>query len=361
VLSEEMGNLLEADADALVNTVNTVGVMGKGLALQFKQAYPANFHAYRAACRQGEVRTGQVFVYATGTGRRPRFVINFPTKEHWRSGSKLSDIKAGLADLRKVIQSRGIRSIAVPPLGCGNGGLDWRDVRPLIVNALGDLPDVHILLYPPQDAPAPTAMPIGNRRPAMTTGRAALITLTGEYARQSWAEQGTLTRDGASLLEIQKLAYFLQEAGQPLRLDYAKGRYGPYAENLNHVLQALEGHYLRGYGDRTQRILDLHPITVMPGAEDDARRWLSEQGDDDTSERIGSVTRLTEGFASPYGLELLATVHWAATREVPGYGSDAAALTVAIRQWNQRKERIFTEEHIHIATGQLAQLNWLPG
>jgi O-acetyl-ADP-ribose deacetylase (regulator of RNase III) len=360
MLSEEAGNLLAADADALVNTVNTVGVMGKGLALQFKQAYPANFRAYQAACQRGEVRIGQMFIYATGAEQRPRFVINFPTKGHWRSGSKLSDIKAGLADLREVIQARGIRSIAVPPLGCGNGGLDWRDVRPLIVNALGDLADVHVLLYPPQDTPAPATMAVGSRRPAMTAGRAALIALTGEYARQSWAEQGTVTRDSASLLEIQKLAYFLQEAGQPLRLNYGKGRYGPYAENLNHVLQALEGHYLRGYGDRTQRILDLHPITVMPGAEDDARRWLTEQGDDDTSERIDSVTRLTEGFASPYGLELLATVHWAATREVPEDGSDASALTVAIRQWNQRKERIFTEDHIRVATGQLAEFNWLP-
>jgi O-acetyl-ADP-ribose deacetylase (regulator of RNase III) len=154
MLTEERGNLLDAPADALVNTVNTVGVMGKGLALQFKQAYPANFRAYQAACRRGEVRLGHMFTHATDLDGHPRYVINFPTKGHWRSRSRLSDIEDGLAGLCTVIQDLGIQSIAVPPLGCGNGGLGWSDVRPLIVGALGDLPDVHVMLYPPQDAPA---------------------------------------------------------------------------------------------------------------------------------------------------------------------------------------------------------------
>jgi O-acetyl-ADP-ribose deacetylase (regulator of RNase III) len=121
---EEEGNLLDADADSLINTVNTVGVMGKGIALQFKQAYPGNFQAYEAACRHGEVRLGKMFTYETGLLGKPRLIINFPTKGHWRARSRLSDIKAGLVDLRQVIGERGIESIAVPPLGCGNGGLD---------------------------------------------------------------------------------------------------------------------------------------------------------------------------------------------------------------------------------------------
>jgi len=136
VISEESGSLLDAPADALVNTVNTVGIMGKGLALQFKQAYPGNFRAYQAACRNGEVRLGRMFVYEPGVPGQPRCLINFPTKGHWRANSKLSDIRTGLADLRQVILDRGITSIAVPPLGCGNGGLSWQDVRPLIVGHL---------------------------------------------------------------------------------------------------------------------------------------------------------------------------------------------------------------------------------
>jgi len=153
MLTEEHGNLLEAPADALVNTVNTAGIMGKGLALQFKQAYPGNFRAYEAACRCGEVHLGKMFTYETGQPDRPRFVINFPTKGHWRSKSQLSDIKAGLDDLRDVIRERRIESIAIPPFGCGNGGLDWRDGRPRIVEALADLPGVRVMVYPPQDTP----------------------------------------------------------------------------------------------------------------------------------------------------------------------------------------------------------------
>jgi O-acetyl-ADP-ribose deacetylase (regulator of RNase III) len=153
MVSEQTGSLLGATTEALVNAVNTVGVMGKGLALQFKQAYPGNFRAYQAACRRGEVRLGTMFVYETGGVGEPRYLINFPTKGHWRSYSRLDDIQAGLADLRQLIADHDIRSIAVPPLGCGNGGLDWRDVRPMINEALGDLPDVRVLVYPPQDLP----------------------------------------------------------------------------------------------------------------------------------------------------------------------------------------------------------------
>ncbi len=233
MLTEEHGNLLEAPADALVNTVNTVGIMGKGLALQFKQAYPGNFQVYESACRRGEVRLGSMFTYETGQLDRPRFVINFPTKGHWRSKSKLSDIRAGLVSLREVIRERDIDSIAIPPLGCGNGGLDWSAVRPLLVAVLGDLPGVRVLVYPPQETPSAKSMPVRTRRPRMTAGRAALLAMLGSYVRLSQREEAA-TADGASLLEIQKLMYFLQERGQPLSLDYAKGRYGPYADTLNH-------------------------------------------------------------------------------------------------------------------------------
>lgn len=359
MISEETGSLLDAPVDALVNTVNTVGVMGKGLALQFKQAYPANFRAYQAACRHGEVRLGRMFVYEPSVPGQPRYLVNFPTKGHWRDRSSLDDIRAGLADLRRVILDRAITSIAVPPLGCGNGGLDWRDVRPLISEALGDLPDVRVLVYPPQNAPSPDDMPVRTRRPRMTTGRAALLALLGEYTEESWVEGATVTRGGASLLEIQKLMYFLQEAGQPLRLSYAKGRYGPYADNLNHVLQALEGHYLRGYGDRTQQILDLSPIMLIDGADGEARHWLDDSADSATGRRIADVVKLITDFASPYGVELLSTVHWTATREAPG--TDTAALTTAVRAWSPRKERLFTEHHVGVAAGRLRSLSWLGG
>ena len=218
MLREAEGNLLDAPVDALVNTVNTVGVMGKGIALQFKQAYPDNFRAYEAACRRGEVQLGRMFVVETGLLDQPRLIINFPTKKHWRARSKLSDIEAGLADLRRVISECQVTSIAVPPLGCGNGGLDWRDVRPLIAGALGDLPGVNVVIYPPKGAPPAESMKVGTARPSMTPGRAALLSLVARYVRVSRLEEPAAP-DGASLLEIQKLMYFLQEAGQRLSLD----------------------------------------------------------------------------------------------------------------------------------------------
>lgn len=144
------GNLLDADVEAIVNAVNTHGVMGRGIALMFKERYPANYKAYAAACKAGEVRVGQMFVTNVDElGGGPRWVINFPTKEHWRPPTKIEWVRDGLAALRELILEKGIRSVAVPPLGCGNGGLDWRAVRPLIEETLGDLEGVEVVVYEP--------------------------------------------------------------------------------------------------------------------------------------------------------------------------------------------------------------------
>lgn len=357
MLKEAEGNLLDAPVDALVNTVNTVGVMGKGIALQFKQAYPDNFRAYEAACRRGEVQLGRMFVVETGLLGQPRLIINFPTKKHWRARSKLSDIKVGLIDLRRVITECAITSIAVPPLGCGNGGLNWRDVRPLIVESLEGVPGVEVVVYPPKGAPPAESMRVGTARPPITPGRAALLTLLAAYARASQLEEPAAP-DGASLLEIQKLMYFLQEAGQRLSLSFVKAPYGPYAENLNHVLQALEGHYLRGYGDRTQEVLGLSPIFLMPGAEDEGRQWLDTHPDD-AADRIEAVLRLITGFASAYGLELLATVHWVLTHADTDPATDPEVLVQRVRGWNARKGRLFTDVHIRRAADHLRDQGWL--
>jgi O-acetyl-ADP-ribose deacetylase (regulator of RNase III) len=147
------GNILEADAEALVNTVNCVGVMGKGLALQFKHAFPANFKAYEAACRVREVVPGRMFIFDNGNPQNPRYILNFPTKRHWRDNSRIEDIRSGLESLVADLRRLGIRSIAVPPLGCGLGGLNWRDVRPMIENSFSELPDVRVLLFPPVGPP----------------------------------------------------------------------------------------------------------------------------------------------------------------------------------------------------------------
>jgi O-acetyl-ADP-ribose deacetylase (regulator of RNase III) len=143
------GNLLEAKVEALVNTVNTEGVMGKGIALQFKKKFPAMFEAYQEACTAGEVKPGRVNVYERGEVANPRFIINFPTKRHWREASKMEDIESGLAALALEIQNRRIRSVAIPALGCGLGGLQWKEVYLKIESALKPLTDVRVLVFAP--------------------------------------------------------------------------------------------------------------------------------------------------------------------------------------------------------------------
>lgn len=150
------GDILKVEADALVNTVNCVGVMGRGIALQFKQAFPDNFKAYAAACRRGEVQPGRMFVFDIGRLTKPRYIINFPTKRHWRGKSRIEDIEAGLAALVEEVRLRNIRSIAIPALGSGLGGLAWADVRPRIELAIAALPEVEGLVFEPGDASADT-------------------------------------------------------------------------------------------------------------------------------------------------------------------------------------------------------------
>ena len=142
------GDLLAAEVDAFVNAVNCVGVMGKGIALAFKHRFPENYEAYRAACGRGEVQLGRMFVVELASPT-PRYIVNFPTKQHWRSASRLADVKAGLADLVRVIDELRIRSVAVPALGAGNGGLSWREVELVIMAALDGLKNVRVVLYPP--------------------------------------------------------------------------------------------------------------------------------------------------------------------------------------------------------------------
>ncbi|HEY3530010.1 MAG TPA: macro domain-containing protein [Nocardioides sp.] len=346
MITETSGNLLRAEAEALVNTVNTEGVMGKGIALQFKKAYPAMYEDYRSAAKAGEIRLGHVRVWPTGQMTGPKYIINFPTKGHWKSRSKLADIEAGLVDLIAAIRALGISSIAVPPLGCGNGGLDWSDVEPRIVRAFEQAPEVEVLLFAPDGAPAAIEMAKSADRPEMTPGRAALVDLIHRYTLQSFMAPG--------LIESQKLMYFLQVAGQPLRLNFKQHYYGPYADNLRHVLNVVEGHFISGFGDGSASVANAEPLSVLPEAADQAERTLAN--DRDTQERIRRVLVLADGFESAYGLELLATVHWVATQEAVGSDDEIVAK---VWEWSPRKARMFTEDHVRIALDALRGQGWL--
>ena len=164
MLEFKTGNILAEDVDALVNTVNCVGVMGRGIALQFKNAFPDNFKAYVDACKRHEVEPGSMFVFGTGQLTNPRYIINFPTKRHWRGKSLMEDIDAGLRALHAVIRERNIRSIAIPPLGSGLGGLAWSNVRPRIEEALRDFEDLRVVIFEPGETPEPARGPRTNQR-----------------------------------------------------------------------------------------------------------------------------------------------------------------------------------------------------
>jgi O-acetyl-ADP-ribose deacetylase (regulator of RNase III) len=337
------GDILTAPAEALVNTVNCVGIMGRGIALQFKNSFPRNFKAYAAACSRGEVQPGNMFTTETGEFS-PKWIINFPTKRHWRGKSRLEDIESGLKALRQEILLKDIKSIAIPPLGSGLGGLEWNGVRSRIEHALADLSAVDILVYEPAGAPE-RSNSFSNEVPKMSAGRAALVVLVHRYLVG-------LLDPFVSLLEVHKLMYFMQQAGQQLRLRYTKAPRGPYAENLRHVLHAVEGHMIVGYadgGDAPEKLLEL-----VPGAVQDAYEFLAE--DQETRSRFDRVAELVDGFETPFGLELLSTVHWVVIEE--GVRSLEAVIE-QVYAWGERKQR-FTPRQIELAYNALRAKAWLP-
>ena len=337
------GDIFGEDVEALVNSVNCVGVMGRGIALQFKNLFPENFKAYAEACKLGEVKPGRMFVHELGPMASPRYVINFPTKRHWRGKSRIEDIDAGLIDLVKVIRERDIRSIAIPPLGTNLGGLRWADVRLRIESALGELEDVAVALFEPGSGSIDGKPNRSSEVPKMTKGRAVLVSLMDHYLRG-------LLDPFVTLLEVHKLMYFMQKAGEPLDLRFEKGTYGPYSENMRHVLRKIEGHLISGYkdgGDAPDKQLNL-----VPGAVEDAATFLN--GYPDTQRRLERVTQLVDGFESSFGLELLSTVHWVASANPSMTDDEVITQTYA---WGSRK-LLFTQRQIRLALQVLDDNGW---
>jgi O-acetyl-ADP-ribose deacetylase (regulator of RNase III) len=344
MMEYKKGDILQDDAEALVNTVNCVGVMGRGIALQFKKAFPENFKYYEAACNKEEVQPGRMFVFETGRITNPRYIINFPTKRHWRGASRLEDIDSGLKDLVETIRKYKIQSIAIPPLGSGLGGLDWSVVKPRIDKALRPLSEVTVVVYEPVGAPDPNQMVRNRKVPKMTPGRAALVGLMSRYL-------SGLLDPFITLLELHKLMYFMQEAGEPLRLDYQKGLYGPYAKNLGQVLNVIEGHLVSGYadgGDAPKKQLQL-----VPGAKEEAEVFLQQHPD--ALDRFRQVGELVDGFESPFGLELLSTVHWILKTDNVNSLDEVIEYTYT---WNRGKRK-FTPRQIKIALDVLVTQQWV--
>ncbi len=336
------GDILKADVDALVNTVNCVGVMGRGIAAQFKKKFEANFKLYKKSCDAGYLRPGMMLVYDSNKFLNPRYVINFPTKDHWRANSKLEDIESGLVALVEEVRSRNIRSIAIPPLGCGLGGLEWSVVRPMIEQAFAVLPDVRVLLYEPAGAPSAETMVKTKAKPNMTPARAAMIGLMRRYL-------AGVMDPFVTLLEVHKLMYFLVEVGEDIpKLEFTKAPYGPYSKNLRHVLTQIEGHFTLGFADGEDA--PEKPISLMEQGIVESETFL--EANPETKEHFSRVAELIAGFETPYGMELLATVHWIVAKD--GANSLERAIT-AIGAWSERKRKMFSHKHIELAWNILHQ------
>ena len=344
MIEYKVGDMFTEDVEALVNSVNCVGVMGRGIALQFKNLFPENFKAYAEACKREEVQPGRMFVYDSGKMTNPRYIINFPTKRHWRGKSRMEDIESGLRALAQVVAERNIRSIALPPLGSGLGGLDWPMVRSRIEDALQNIEDLRVVVFEPGGVTSDGRANRSTNVPKMTQSKAVLVDLMHRYLNG-------LLDPFVTLLEVHKLMYFMQVAGEPLKLRFQKAHYGPYAENLRYVLRDIEGHLISGYadgGDAPYKRLEL-----VPGAIEEARVFLDSHPK--SRERFTRVSELVEGFESSFGLELLTTVHWVATEYPSATEEEVIAHTYG---WDLRK-RQFSERQIRLALQVLREKGWL--
>lgn len=344
------GNLFDADVDAIVNTVNTMGVMGKGIALMFKERFPENYKAYAAACKAKRVELGRMFVTESPELNGPRWIVNFPTKANWRFPSKLAWIESGLKDLKRVIGDRHIRSIAIPPLGAGNGGLDWQDVRPLIEAALGDLADVEVVVYEPTAAYQNVTKTTGKEE--LTPARALIAEMVRRYEVLGFS---------CSILEVQKIGWLLTRViynrglVDPLKLKFEANRYGPYADNLRHLLDNLDGSFLHS----EKRLADAKPGDVLRFAPDHGAKLAAYFRTSDGAayaEAIEATDALIDGFQSPLGMEALATVDWLMTHEK--VEPTIEAIRSGIDRWptpdaGSRKQKLFTDKLLTAAIDRL--------
>lgn len=339
------GNLLESDAEALVNTVNTVGVMGKGIALQFREAFPVNYHLYRNACRNGEVHVGEMFITEDANliyGRK--LIINFPTKTDWHLPSEYLYIQDGLQSLRTAIIERGIKSIAIPPLGSHNGGLDWIRVMRMEENALSDL-DCDIYLYEPSEV---IVERMNSERVKLTPSRAMLLVMLGDMIRHG---------EFASVFAAEKLVYFMQRFGgkEYFKIDFRPYYYGPYSGGkISHVLYRLNGNYIKGMGGMQNHPFDY--IWLMDGAEQAANLYIDSNEDSRLQSICDRTKSFLEDYYSNYSLELLSSVDYL-LNTVPALkdwqekeeGKVLDILEKEMQLWSKRKEQLFKRNYLNEA------------
>jgi O-acetyl-ADP-ribose deacetylase (regulator of RNase III) len=334
-----IGNLLESDTQALVNTVNTVGVMGKGVALQFKEKYPGNFKIYADACKKGEVNIGKMLVTRDRTLEGEKIIINFPTKTEFYRKSQYRFIEEGLQDLVRVMDEYRIGSLAMPPLGCGYGGLQWVKVKALIEHYLGGSL-ARIVVYEPNDKVKEILQKEAQPKEVGLTDARAMIL----YALFQYERSGEL----ASIFAANKIAYFLQESGEPMKLTFVPHHFGPYDQRVEKVLYSLNGHYLRGLEQMSAKPFE--PLELNYEKQDEVKEYIDKKLTETQRERLNSVFELIRGFESTLALEVLSSIHFLLTR---GQNLSKKELLEKIQSWNERKKTLIKEEYVNLAVAHL--------
>lgn len=336
------GNLLEADAQALVNTVNTVGVMGKGIALQFKEAFPTNFKIYAAACKKKELQTGKLLVVKEQTLEGEKIIINFPTKTEWFMKSKYEYVEEGLKELAKVIEEYKIESIAIPPLGCGNGGLKWEKVKPMIEKYLGHFTSINIQVFEPNEAVKQILKQQDTDKEIKLTPARAMVL----YAMFYYESLG----ENASLFVANKLAYFLQRLGEKSlnKLNFEAHHYGPYAVQVEHLLHNVNGKYLKGLEQMNAKAFE--PLELQYDKLKEVSEYVKKELSSEQRARLSNLVKLIDGFQSALSLEILATVDFV-RKDKPGINQEDIVKT--IHNWSDRKRKLFQEKYIQIAASHL--------
>lgn len=335
------GNLLDSNSQALVNTVNTTGVMGKGVALQFKQQFPDNTKSYVKACKEGTIEIGKLLVTnASSLHSGEKMIINFPTKKDWRKPSEYQYIEEGLKDLVKIIRERKIKSIAIPPLGAGNGGLNWVKVKQMLEKYLTNV-DAEIYIYEPslyiQEV-------LKKERTKLTPARALLLDVLYD-----------LVKNGEFISEFaaEKIAYFLQRFGGKdiFKLDYKPNFYGPYSGKVKHVLYYLNGSYITGYSSKDKKPFE--ELGIIPDGESDVKDFLLKHGNEELNEIAKKTKDFLSGFYSPFALELLSTIDFIVTEKKASSNTEISSY---LESWSDRKKTMFNNnKFIDIAISHISK------
>lgn len=336
------GNILESSAQALINTVNTLGVMGKGIALQFKNAFPNNYRAYADACKKEEVVIGKLFVTKDrNLALGEKIIINFPTKKDWRKPSEYSFIDSGLTDLIKVIEEYQIKSIAIPPLGAGNGGLKWEKVKQIIEEKLSAL-NIEIFVYEPT---AQIKEYLKKERAKLTDARALLL-----YILYDLVKNGEYVSEFSS----EKVCYFLQKFGAEkyLKLSYSPNFYGPYSGKVRFLLNALNGSYIMGYSDMNKKPFD--PLTVVADGYNEVTNYIENKPE--LYEIAKKTIDFLNGFYSDFALELLSSIDYITTKNKT---FDKDVISQKLEEWSDRKRSLFSNpKYIDVSIRYLQNSNF---